>query len=134
MITKGIILAVILFILDLLIFTTGFLGKKGKKLAGKELAAAKRKLEFNIPFSLLLQVFLALVIVSLYIVLVAGKIFARNLSGALSFALLIYLPMLYLIVNSWLWADKDLRNKLAPSIYSWLAKFLATGLFLGLAI
>ena len=133
MLTQGIILGIIIFILDMFIFGKSLV-KPQKKLTAKATKEVKKQLELNIPFSLLTQVFFAIILIYSYIFLLTFKVFARGINGGTAFSLLIYIPMLYMYINSWLWGDKDFRIKLAPGIFSWLAKFIVTCIYLGVFI
>jgi hypothetical protein len=124
-------LGVLLFASDMLVFLTAMLVRK-KKLSKAEVNKTKAWISYVIPIELFIQVFFALVLMYTYHFLMAFNIVSRDLVGGFSYAFIFFVPMLYLLFNSWLWGDREFGEKLLPSIISWLIKFILAGTYLGL--
>ncbi len=133
LVAKSVAFGVLFFLFDLSVYLYALLGGK-KKLAKNELAKTKAKIGFIIPIVLFIQVFFAFILVYTYKFLMAFRLVKADLTGSFSYAFIFFVPMLYLLLNSWLWGDKDFNNKLMPSMLSWLIKFALTGLFLGVSL
>ncbi len=132
MVAKSIILGILLFVFDFLIFGKFMKGKLKAKMSTKELSVSKEKIRLTIPTVLFIQVFFAFLLVYTFNFGVVFRMFQKTVQDGLAFVIMIFLPMLYLLINTWLWGTKDDNSTLYVSIASWLAKFLFVGFYLGI--
>lgn len=132
LVVKSIILGVLIFLFDLLVFLSAQVNVRKKKLSPAELKKAKARIGFVVPIELFIQVFFAFILMYTFRFLLAFRIVGRDVVGGFSYAFIFFVPMLYLLLNSWLWGDKEFNDKLLVSIISWLLKFAVAGLYLGL--
>ena len=132
MIIKSMVLGILVFLFDLLIFGYVLIVEDNKKKSAKELKKLKTRLGFVIPIVLLIQVFFSIVLMYTFSFLLAFHVFDKNIIGGISFAFLFFVPMLYLLMGSWLWGDKQTNARLAPSIISWVVKFSIAGIYIGI--
>ncbi len=131
LVLKSVLLGILLFLFDLLVFLSTQTDTK-KKMSKSSVQKAKSRIGFIIPIELFIQVFFALILMFTFHFLLAFNIISKDLIGSFSYAFIFFVPMLYLLLNSWLWGDKEFNEKLLLSMISWLLKFAITGIYLGL--
>jgi hypothetical protein len=124
MVQKGILLGLIIFIIDFItysIFAFTSMSEEEKR----ELVA---KLKFTIPIGLFMQIFFALIFLFTFRFLAIFKALEQNMSGGLYFSYILFLPLLYMQFNNWLWTE---TKKMATmvSIISWGIKLAVCGIF-----
>ncbi|MFC1517017.1 hypothetical protein ACFL5G_00515 [Candidatus Margulisiibacteriota bacterium] len=134
MITKSLILGILIFLLDLLIFGYGIVKKTAKGCSPEEMKRLKMRLTFVIPIVLFIQLFFAIVLIFTFQFLSAFKVFEKTIGGGLSYAFIFFVPMLYILLSNLQWGDKEANTKIMPGIISCVVKFSVVGLYLGLVV
>lgn len=132
MILKSMILGIIIFIFDLFIFGYFIIIRESKGLKGAELQKFKNRLALVIPIVLFIQLFLAIVLMYTYNFLCIYKVFSRDIIGGMSFALIFFIPMIYLLVGNLQWGTNNANKELLPSMLSLLMKLIVVGVYVGL--
>ena len=130
---KALMLGTVLFLCDFFIYGyDDFFGGKGKKkYTAKQAEVMKRRLRMIVPGSIFVQTFFALLLMFAFQTMVDANVFPRDITGSWGFSVIFLLPILYLLINMYLWYDDDLKLSLVPGINSWLSKFLLAFVFFG---
>jgi len=130
--SRAIILGFIMFLLDFFIYGyEDFFGGDTKKYSKKQVDLMKRRLRLIIPGSIFVQSFFALLLMFAFQTMIESEVFPENIAGSWGFSVVFLLPVLYLLINMYLWYDDDLKNTLVPGINSWMSKFLVAFVFFG---
>jgi len=131
LIAKSFILGVVFFICDLFIYGYDtYFKKRDIKYSKKQIDVLKNRLRIIVPGSVFVQSFFGLLLMFAYQTMIDSAVFPINLAGSWGFSVIFLLPVLYLLVNMYLWYDEDLKNTLVPGINSWMSKFLVAFVFL----
>jgi len=131
--TKAVILGIVFFLFDLFIYGYDtYFKKQDEKYTKKQIEELKRRLRLIIPGSLFVQTFFGLLLMFAYNTMIEAEVFPKSFAGSWGFSVIFLLPVLYLLINMYLWYDDDLKNTLVPGINSWLSKFMGAFIFLSL--
>ncbi|MFC1517001.1 hypothetical protein ACFL5G_00435 [Candidatus Margulisiibacteriota bacterium] len=127
MVGMGVILGFIIFTVDLLLYglyaVTNLDDEERKELI--------EKLKFTIPIGLFMQVFFALIFIFTFRFLAVFKALNPSIGGGLYFAYIMFLPMLYMLFNNWLWLETKKATTLL-NILSWGFKLAICGIFVSI--
>ncbi len=123
MIFKSIMLGFLIFLVDAVFY--------GIYIASSEESAEKRefiaKLKFIVPIGIFMQTFFALIFVFTFRFLAIFKALDVNTLGGLYFSYILFLPMLYMLFNNWLWLNSK-RSTTYLNIMAWGIKLAICGL------
>lgn len=124
MVWKGCLLGGLIFIVDFVAYSLyALMGMNAEDRA--ELAG---KLKYTIPIGLFMQVFFAQIFLFTFRFLAIFKALEQNLSGGLYFAYILFLPLLYMQFNNWLWMESK-RTATLVNIAAWGIKLAICGAF-----
>lgn len=124
MVAKGLLLGLIIFLVDLISYTIWAM-TTADPAERKEVVA---KLKYIIPIGLFMQVFFALIFLFTFRFLAIFKALEQNIGGGLYFAYILFLPLLYMQFNSWLWLESKRASALL-NITAWGIKLAVCGIF-----
>jgi len=123
MILKSILLGFVIFLVDLIFYTLYIIFSKDSK----EKAIFIEKLKFTIPIGIFMQVFFALIFVFTFRFLAVFKALDTNVGGGLYFSYVLFLPMLYMLFNNWLWLNPK-KGTTYLNIFAWGIKLAICGM------
>jgi hypothetical protein len=124
---KGFVLGLIIFTVDLIAYTICSFTSLNK-IERQELVS---KLKYTIPIGLFMQVFFALIFLFTFRFLAIFKALEQDVGGGLYFAYILFLPLLYMQFNNWLWMDTK-RITTFLNITAWGLKLAICGVFVAL--
>ncbi len=123
-VAKGIVLGLIIFTIDMLVYAICAM-MYFDKTEREELSA---KLKYTLPIGLFMQVFFALIFLFTFRFLAIFKALDQSVGGGLYFAYILFLPLLYMQFNNWLWLDTK-RTTTFLNITAWGIKLAICGVF-----
>lgn len=128
MVYKGLILAFLIFLVDCIfygyyIFLHGIDAEEKSKLI--------EKLKYSLPIGLFMQIFFAQIFVFTFRFLAIFKALEPSLGGGLYFAYILFLPILYMLFNNWLWLETK-KGTTFLNIITWGVKLALLGILVPL--
>ncbi len=124
LLSSGFVLGLILFVVDFAVFGIFALTTLNKE----EKAVFVSKLGYTIPIGLFMQVFFALIFLFTFRFLAIFKALEQSVSGGLYFSYVMFLPLMYMQFNNWLWMDLK-RTTTLLNLLAWGIKLAICGLF-----
>jgi hypothetical protein len=116
-------LGFIIFLIDAIFYTFYIFSLKDIK----ERSIFMEKLKYTVPIGLFMQVFFALIFVFTFKFLAVFKALDTTVGGGLYFSYVLFLPMLYMLFNNWLWLTPK-KGTTYLNIFAWGVKLAICGM------